>query len=67
MKNFSRVLRASRGYSVSNSSTMLGKYVEMMTKSPQFFDLAFNRFKEVKEEEVSHFLAIGDSIFILII
>lgn len=44
-----RVLRASRGYSVSNSATILGKYVEMMTKSPQFFDLAFNRFKGVEE------------------
>ena len=55
-------MRASRGYSVSNSATMLGKYVEMMTKSPQFFDLAFNRFKGI--EEVSIFLAMGDSIFI---
>ena len=55
-------MRASRGYSVTNSATLLGKYVDMMTKSPQFFDLAFNRFKGV--EEVSKFLAIGDSIFI---
>jgi len=41
-----RTLRASKEYNIDSAVKMLETYVQMIHKSPQFFDMAFERFKE---------------------
>ena len=42
-----RVLRASKNYDAESAAEMLNTYVQMIVKSPQFFELAFKRLKEI--------------------
>ena len=44
-----RVLRASKNYDAESAAKMLNTYVQMIVKSPQFFELAFERLKDIEK------------------